>query len=175
MSLTRMTVPIRRSLEVRLEDLDRRIATLDAQREDENSLENTALMEQLTRERDDIAETLRDAKLIDDEPFDAEAIEVGDTVTIRDSDGETERYVLVDGNFRSRARSDWVSVSSPLGAAIIGRSKGESVRVESPSGPMIFVIVDFERASEGVLQHAAARAQTRSRTLKLLPSEAFLG
>jgi transcription elongation factor GreA len=170
-----MTAPIRKSLEVRLKDLDRRIATLDAQREDDNSLENTALMEQLTRERDDIAEALRDAKLIDDEPFDAEAIEVGDTVTIRDSDGETERYVLVDGKFRSRARSDWVSVSSPLGAAIIGRSKGQSVRVESPSGPMNFVIVDFERASEGVLQQAAARAQPRSRTLKLLPSEAFLG
>lgn len=175
MSLTRMTAPIRRSLEVRLGDLDRRIATLDGQREDDDSLEAIALMEQLMRERDDVAEALRDAMLIDDEPFDTEAIEVGDTVTIQDADDETERYVLVDGKFRSRARSDWVSVSSPLGAAIIGRSKGERVDVESPSGPTSYVIVDFERASEGVVQHAAARGQGRSRTLKLLSSEASLG
>ena len=175
MSLTRMTTPIRSSLELRLEELDTRIATVDAQREGDDSIDATALLAQLSRERDDIAEALRDAMLIDDEPFDTEAIEIGDTVTIRDEDGQTERYVLVDGKVRSRARSDWVSVSSPLGAAIVGGSKGDRVSVDSPSGPVGYLIVDFERASEGVLLHAATGVQSRSRTMKLLPSEAFLG
>lgn len=171
---TRMTGQMRSSLEARLADLDVRIEKLDAQLEGEDSVDASALLGQLVGERADIAEALRDAMLIDDAPFNTEAIEVGDTVTIQDEDGDTERYVLVDGKVRSRARSDWVSVSSPLGAAIIGRSKGERVRVESPSGPTTYLIIDFERASEGVLLHAA-HSQVRSRTMKLLPSEAFLG
>ena len=172
---TRMTGQMRNSLEARLVDLDVRIEKLDAQLKGEDSVDASALLGQLTGERADIAEALRDAVVIDDEPFDTEAIEIGDTVTIQGSDGETERYVLVDGKVRSRARGDWVSVSSPLGAAIVGRSKGESVRVDSPSGSASYVIVDFERASDGILQHASVGAQDRSRTLKLLPSEAFLG
>ena len=173
MSRTRMTAPMRRSLEIRLQDLDRRIASLDAQREDDDSMEAIALMEQLIRERSDVEKAIRDATLIDDEPFDTEAIEIGDTVTIRDAEGEVERYVLVDAGIR--ARSDWVSVSSPLGAAIIGRSKGESVRVESPVGTSEYVILDFERTSEDSIVATPARGRAHSRTMKLLPSESFHG
>ena len=172
---TRMTAQMRSSLESRLNELNARIDSLEAQSEGGNSVDAGALLAQLTHERADVAEALRDAILIDDQPFNTEAIEIGDTVTIRDSLGETERYVLVDRKVRSRTRGDWVSVSSPLGAALVGSSKGERVQVDSPSGPVSYVIVDFERASEGVLQHAAARGKVRSRTLKLLPSETSLG
>jgi transcription elongation factor GreA len=174
MSTTRMTVSMKRSLEIRLNDLDRRIEALNAQREGDEGVEVAALLEQLTRERSDTADALRDATLIDDEPFDTEAIEIGDTVTIRDSEGETERYVLVDGNMRTRARSDWVSVSSPLGAAILERGKGDEVHVESPSGTMSYVIIDFERAARNsVLPSVSRKPAARARSL--LPSEAFLG
>jgi transcription elongation factor GreA len=174
MSTTRMTASMKRSLEIRLEDLDRRIEALKAQREGDDGVEVAALLEQLTGERSDAAEALRDATLIDDEPFDTQAIEIGDTVTIRDSDGETERYVLVDGNMRTRARSDWVSVSSPLGAAILGKDKGDNVHVESPSGTRSYVIVDFERAA-GNSVHVSVSRNPAARARGLLPSEVFLG
>ncbi len=148
MSTTCMTASMKGSLEVRLEDLDLRIKTLAVERKGNDSLEATALLEQLRRERGDVVDALRDATLIDDEPFDTEAIEIGDTVTIRDAADATNRYVLVDGKVRSRARSDWVSMASPLGAALLGRNKGDRVLVESPAGPMAYVVVDFERASE---------------------------
>jgi transcription elongation GreA/GreB family factor len=171
----RMTAPMRRSLQARLTDLEGRISSLDEQRDGDDSLEATALLAQLDRERSDIIEALRDATLIDDEPFDTQAIEVGDSVTIRDLDGTTDCYVLVDGGVRSRARSDWVSVSSPLGNAILGRAKGESVRVESPAGPVTYVIVDFERRSDDAHVLATAPEQGHVGPLSLLPSEAFLG
>jgi transcription elongation GreA/GreB family factor len=170
-----MTLPMLRSLENRLEDLDRRIKTLSAQRASDDGLEVTALLEQLRRERDDVAEVLRDATLIDDAPFDTEAIEVGDTVTIRDRDGATDRYVLVDGNVRSRAEDDWVSVSSPLGAALLGRSKEEEVQVESPSGTTSYFIVDFVRASDDQIALAAPEERAPKRWRELLPSESFIG
>ena len=175
MSTTRMTVSMKKSLEIRLEDLDRRIEALNAQREGDDGVEITALLEQLTREQSDTADALRDATLIDDDPFDIEAIEIGDVVTIRDSEGETERYVLVDGNMKTRARSDWVSVSSPLGAAILGRGKGDEVHVESPGGMVSYFIVDFERASEDSIVLAVSGRRGLTRARNLLPSEAFLG
>ena len=174
MSTTRMTASMKRSLEIRLEDLDRRIEVLNAQREGDEGVEMAALLEQLTGERSDTADALRDAALIDDEPFDTEAIEIGDTVTIRDFEGEAERYVLVDANMRSRARSDWVSVSSPLGAAILGRGKGDEVHVESPSGTTSYVIVDFERAAGKPVCLPGSRNPAR-RARAFVPSESFLG
>lgn len=175
MENARMTGPMRRSLEERLTDLNARIETLDVQRQGDDSLEATALLAQLTRERSDISDALRGATLIDDEPFDTEAIELGDTVTIRDPEGATDRYVLVDRGVGSRAQSDWVSVASPLGAALLGRSKGDLVHVESPSGTMSYVIVDFERASDDSVALAVSDDRVPFRRRMRLPSEASFG
>ncbi len=174
MTTTRMTRSMRRVLEVRLSELSARIDSVEGQRGDDESTETTALLGELTRERDDIVDALRDARLIDDDPFDSDAIEVGDVVTIRDADGEVERYVLVDGKAGSRARSDWVSVGSPLGAAILGRNTGDRVRVESPRGVTTYEVLGFERDSADPVLSATAsvRAEAAPRPL---PSEAFLG
>lgn len=171
----RMTAPMRRLLQMHLTDLERRIQSLDEQQAGEDNVEATALLMELERERIDISDALRDATLIDDEPFDTEAIEVGDTVTVRDPRDETERYVLVDGKVKSRARSDWVSVSSPLGTALLGRSKGDEVSVDSPAGPMNYLILDFERDSEGALTAVTSMKGHSPSTLTALSSEPSLG
>ena len=173
MATTRMTSAMRRSLDRRRAELDRRIETMNEQREGDDSLEATALLEQLRRERSDVAEALRDAMLIDDAPFDTAAIEIGDTVTIRDQEGSMDRYVLVDSNIRTRAQSDWVSVSSPLGAALLGRSKGDEVHVESPSGTMSYVIDDFQRASDDLSVLTVSEERVTAIAPTQLPSEAF--
>lgn len=166
MSRTRMTRQMRRSLEARLQELESRIEILDAQRQGDDSLEATAMLVQLSLERDRIFDALREVTLIDDEPFDVHAIEIGDAVSVRDEEGEVDRYVLVDDGVGARARTDWVSVASPLGAAIVGRSRGDRVEVISPSGTASYVIVDFERASSESIDCATADRP---------PSEAFLG
>lgn len=170
MSTKRMTGAMKRSLEIRLQNLEARISALDEQGDD--SVETTALLIQLARERAKVADALRDAQMIDDEPFDIDAIEVGDLVTIQNEGGETESFVLVDAGVGARARSDWVSVISPLGAALLGRDRGERVDVHSPQGSLMYAIVDFERASENVLLSDGAGDSSRTRGL---PSEAFFG
>ena len=159
MGTTRMTGFMKRSLEAHLAELSARIDALEGRRQRDDGDETTALLAELSRERDGIVEALRDARLIDDDPFDTQAIEIGDAVTIRGADGETERYVLVDGGAGSRPRRDWVSVASPLGAALLGRNTGDVVRVDSPDGVTECEILGFERASGD----------------PRLPSEAFLG
>lgn len=175
MPVTRMTSAMRRSLERRLEDLEVRIEILDEQRSGDESVDTTALKMQLARERSQIVDALRDMTLIDDAPFDTHAIEVGDLVTIQGVNGDVERYVLVDDGVGTRARSDWVSVGSPLGGAILGRSLGDEVKVESPGGMRRYSILAFERASEDDSVLAASTAVPLSTGVGALPSESFLG
>lgn len=115
----------------------------------------------MSGERSQIADALATAILIDDDPFDTEAIEIGDTITIREVDGETGRYVLVDGTVGSRAQQDWVSAASPLGAALLGRNKGDEVMVGTPGGSLGYVILGFERTSEVGMPRDGARPATQ--------------
>lgn len=145
---TRMTKAMRGLLEERVRMLDSRIRDLAVQGPDvDDSGDAGALLAHLSRERDQILEALREAVLIDDAEFDRSAIETGDRVTIRDPAGEVLRYVLVEGS-SPRVRSDWVSVSSPLGAALLGKGVGEKVVVSTPAGRSSYVILAFERASD---------------------------
>jgi transcription elongation GreA/GreB family factor len=160
MLTTKMTGPMRASLEARLLDLDGRIAAVARQREADDSLDVTALHRQLFRERNQIADALADAMVIDDHPFDTEAIEIGDTVTVREMESEThEQYVLVDGTVGCRAKSDWLSATSPLGAALMGRSRGDEVLIETPKGSYSYLILDFER-NVGVREPADSTRET---------------
>jgi transcription elongation factor GreA len=146
MHVTKMTSPMRRSLEARLVDLEERVLALERQREADDSLDTTALFRELSRERNQLADALAGAIVIDDDPFDMDAIELGDTVTVReDQSGPQEQYILVDGAVGSRVRPNWVSTTSPLGAALLGRGKGEKVIVETPGGTRSYRVIDFER------------------------------
>jgi transcription elongation GreA/GreB family factor len=146
MHITKMTGPMRRSLEARLVELEERLLALERQREADDSLDTSALHRELSRERNQLADALAGAIVIDDDPFDMDAIELGDTVTVRDGEsGIQERYILVDGTVGSRVRQNWVSTTSPLGAALVGRGKGDDVIVETPGGTGCYQILHFER------------------------------
>ena len=146
MHTTRMTDSMRSSLEARLLDLEMRVSALERRREGEGNLDETALHLHLSRERDRIADALANATLIDDDPYDTEAIEIGDMVTVRAiEDGEEEEFILVDQTVGSRARPNWMSAISPLGAALLGRGKGDEVVVQAPGGRRSYQILDFER------------------------------
>ena len=146
MHTTRMTGSMRCSLEARLLELEMRASVLERPREGEDSLDETALHLHLSRERDRIADALASATLIDDDPYDTEAIEIGDMVTVRAmGDGAEEQYILVDQTVGSRARLDWMSAMSPLGSALLGRGKDDEVAVQTPGGTASYRVLDFER------------------------------
>jgi transcription elongation factor GreA len=157
MHTTKMTGLMSRSLEARFLELDERLAALERRREGNDNPDATALQLQLSRERNQIADALAGATLIDDYPFDTEAIEIGDTVTVREIESEAqERYVLVDGTTGSLVRQNRVSAISPLGAALVGRSKGDEVVIETPRGSGSYVILDFERSVDARTRELSA-------------------
>ena len=67
----------------------------------------------------------------------------GSTVTIEDTNtGEVTRYQLV-GPFESDMSRNQISVTSPIGKALIRKKLGDEVRVNTPGGVREFEIVDI--------------------------------
>jgi len=65
----------------------------------------------------------------------------GATVDIEAEDGATVTYQIV-GEDEADIKAGRISVSSPIGRALIGREPGESVEVQAPGGVKRYEILD---------------------------------
>lgn len=89
--------------------------------------------------------TLENAIVLDDADLGTDKVNVGNKVTVHniDEDEETE-YKIV-----STAEADpimgLISDDSPLGKALIGQRKGDSVNVETPMGVVKYTITDISK------------------------------
>ena len=74
----------------------------------------------------------------------------GVSVTIEDlNTGERSTYELV-GPYESDVKKGLVSVTSPLGRALIGKKEGEQVKVEAPGGIREMEILEIGIGGQGV-------------------------
>jgi transcription elongation factor GreA len=85
--------------------------------------------------------TLKTAEVVELNTGTQETVAAGTVVTIRyEGDTETERFLV--GSIEERAQGvDVISPGSPLGKALIGRGKGDSVEYEAPGGILRVEIV----------------------------------
>lgn len=83
---------------------------------------------------------LRSAETIDkDGPSDV--VVLGSEVTIREVDGDDEDEVyMIVGAAEARPSEGKISHESPIGAALLGRKKGDEVPVRTPNGKIVFKI-----------------------------------
>lgn len=76
----------------------------------------------------------------------AERVIFGSTVDLEDLDsGEEVRYCLV-GPYEADLAYGTISVTSPLGQALIGKEAGDDVKVQTPGGVKNFEILDIKYA-----------------------------
>jgi len=66
----------------------------------------------------------------------------GAWVTVEDEDGEERTYRLV-GPDEFDVAAGLISVDAPLGKGLLGRSRGETVRVERPAGVLELTVVQI--------------------------------
>jgi len=64
---------------------------------------------------------------------DADVVQIGTRVTIQDSEGEVETYVIV-GKVEADPLQGRISNISPLGSSLLGHSEGDEVDVLAPAG-----------------------------------------
>lgn len=82
---------------------------------------------------------LRSATIItNDGPSDE--VRVGSEVTIREEGGDEDEVYMIVGAAEANPREGKISQKSPIGSALLGHRKGDSVKVQTPSGTVTFKI-----------------------------------
>jgi transcription elongation factor GreA len=111
----------------------------------EAAKERQGMMEARIRELDVV---LKDAVVVDPSEHPASAVSAGMVVKIvRQPTGGEESYLV--GSSENRGEGiDVVSPSSPLGAALLGRTVGETVHYEAPVGTLTVKVLEI-RPFEG--------------------------
>ncbi len=94
-----------------------------------------------------LEERLINARVIDTSEVDTSVVSIGSVVRLRDVDAkETVEYHIV-GSAEANPADRKLSNESPVGRAILGRKKGETVEVATPRGSTIkFKIMEIKAA-----------------------------
>jgi transcription elongation factor GreA len=93
-----------------------------------------------------LEEQLRAARVIKKSDVSKDVVSIGSRVRLKDVDAnETVEYHIV-GSAEANPREHKLSNESPVGKAIIGRKKGETVEVAAPRGALKFKIMDIKAA-----------------------------
>ncbi len=90
----------------------------------------------------DLEARLARAEIIDVSKLSGETIKFGATVTLRDQDTGEKRTCQIVGEPEADPARGKISVSSPIARALIGKSKGALVAVETPGGDKSYRIED---------------------------------
>jgi transcription elongation factor GreA len=93
-----------------------------------------------------LEERLLNARVITKKEISKDSVSIGSRVKLRDVDAkETIEYHIV-GSAEANPSENKLSNESPVGKAIIGRKKGETVEVTAPRGTLKFKIMDIQAA-----------------------------
>ena len=93
-----------------------------------------------------LEERMRDARVISKKDIAKDVVSIGSKVRLRDVDAkETIEYHIV-GSAEANPAEHKLSNESPVGKAIIGKKKGETVEVAAPRGKMRFKILEIKAA-----------------------------
>ena len=88
---------------------------------------------------------LANARLIDDSDIDSSKVFILSTVKIRNVQNKMEvSYTIVAEN-EADLKARKISVDSPIGKGLLGKSVGETADIQTPSGIMKFEVVSIKR------------------------------
>lgn len=109
----------------------------------ENSEYDAAKKEQTQLESEifTIEETLRNAKVVEEKNISKTQISVGNTVTLYDTEFDEELVYKIVGSIESNPDKGYVSNESPIGKALIGKKKGDEVKIETPGGELVLKVL----------------------------------
>ncbi len=88
---------------------------------------------------------LRNARIINDDEVDVNTVGIGSKVVLEDVEfKDTVEYTIV-GTAESDPSQNKISNESPVGKAILGKKKGQTVDVNVPAGVIQYKIVDIKK------------------------------
>ena len=88
---------------------------------------------------------LRHAKIIDEKEIDTEIVQIGNVVKVHDLDFDEKIEYTIVGSTEVNLAENKISNESPLGAALLGAKKNETVEVKAPAGIMKYKILSIKK------------------------------
>lgn len=84
------------------------------------------------------------AEVIDVSKLSGDSVKFGATVTLADEDTDEETTYQIVGEVEADVKNGKIAVTSPIARAIIGKSVGDSVEVETPKGQKFFEVMHVD-------------------------------
>src|SRR6185295_9380574 len=97
----------------------------------------------------ELEDKLARADVIDVSKLSGETIKFGATVTLIDEDTDEKKVWQIVGEPEANAKDGKISITSPLARALIGKRKGNSVEVVTPSGAKAYEVKKIEWRQAG--------------------------
>lgn len=91
-----------------------------------------------------LEETLRRAKVIKKDDITDEHVSIYTTVKLLDLQREVEREYTLVSNEESNFQENKISTVSPVGKALLGKKRGETVEIKVPAGLLKYKILDIK-------------------------------
>ena len=88
---------------------------------------------------------IRNAKVIDAKEIDTKTVQIGNTVKLHDIEFDEDIEYTIVGSTEVDLAEKKISNESPIGKALLGRKKGETVDVEAPDGTIQFKILAIKK------------------------------
>ena len=89
----------------------------------------------LEKQISDLEEKLRNARVIDAKSVETDVVNVGVTVHVKDQKSGDSRKFQIVGPTEANPSEQKLSHESPIGKALLGHKRGETVSVQVPRGP----------------------------------------
>ena len=87
---------------------------------------------------------LRNARVISGDELNTGIVSVGSTVKVKDLEFDEEMEFKIVGSAESDPTQNKISNESPVGLALLGKSKGSIVDVNVPAGVVRYEILDIK-------------------------------
>lgn len=96
-------------------------------------------------EIEELEAAIRTAVVVSDEEITNEKVNVGTTVRVLDQDEDFEDEYRIVGPHEADPMNNAISIDSPVGAALIGKRKGDELTIEIPGGLSHLKVLSIER------------------------------
>ncbi len=91
----------------------------------------------------EIEEMLKNSEIVDVRKGDGESVVFGCSVALKNLDTDEEVVYRIVGPYESDIQKGMISMTSPLGRALMGKSVGDEVNFSAPGGQRTYEVVSI--------------------------------
>ena len=100
---------------------------------------------------EELEKLLKNAEVVVEDEIDVDKINIGCKVKLLDVEYDEEMEFFIVGSTEANSLQNKISNEAPVGRALIGKSVGDVVDVETQAGIIQYKVLEIQRVSKGIL------------------------